>query len=305
MATRKRKREDIQSCTAKKPNGAESNLKSSTDEAQFFAGFAMFIFPPGIQKARLQLFKSLVEKHGGSLKETLASEVTHIIVDDTMTAERMCKILKLETPPADKAILKTAWLSSCFREKNVVNSADFVVQIPASVEKKSTVTKDISTLENQEDEPKVQEDTEKELSPTTSEHKFPKVGVMWNAFKSKPKGDDSEDADSDYVPSDNEDSGIGHAAASTSSTDTTPNTTPEKKVPVSVCVCVCVCVPHDFVSCPISQVVLRWSIIIFSFLMFIPRMTFDKTCVFQILCSLNKLALKLQNILLTLYCLAT
>ncbi|KAK7110678.1 hypothetical protein V1264_014513 [Littorina saxatilis] len=66
---------------------------------------------------------------------------------------------------------------------------------------------------------------------------------MWNAFKSKPKAEESEDGDSDYAASDGEvsDSSASHAASAelptTSSADTTPNTSPEKKVPISKWIC--------------------------------------------------------------------
>ena len=296
MTSLKRKVEDgngePNSKKTKLLNSRKQKEETGTTIEEIFHDLVIFIFPAGIQKARLQLFKSQVKKYGGCLKDSLTNDVTHVVVDEAMTTERMCKILKRDTPPPDKTIVKTTWLSACLRQKAIVSTTDFLLAIPCSVPTKSkdvenpqksnteteqektetnkepvpTKSKDVEnprksnsetekekTETNKEPVPtkskdvenprksnteteKEKTETNKEPEPSGSEVKFPKVGVMWNAFRSKPKGEESEDADSDYVPSEDEGFDSGHAAVkdaeSTSSTDTTPNTSPEKIMPV-------------------------------------------------------------------------
>ena len=267
MTSLKRKVEDgndePNSKQTKLLNSRKQKEETGTAIEEIFHDLVIFIFPAGIQKARLQLFTSQVKKYGGCLKDSLANDVTHIIVDEAMTIERMCKILKRDTPPADKTIVKTTWLSACLRQKAIVSTTDFLLAVPCSVptkskdvenpQKSNTETEQEKTETNKEPVPTKSKDVEnprksnteteeektetnKEPQPSGSELKFPKVGVMWNAFRSKPKGEESEDADSDYVPSEDEGFDSGHAAVkdaeSTSSTDTTPNTSPEKIMPV-------------------------------------------------------------------------
>ena len=235
MTSLKRKVEDGNNrSNSKRAKVSDSNATRTTGE-EFFHGLVIFIFPVGIQKARLQLFRSQVEKYGGCLKDSLKNDVTHIVVDEAMTIERMCKILKRDTPPCDKTVVKSTWLSACFRQRALVSTADYQFTTPCTVPAKSKDV-DNSQKSNIESGNQKKPETNKEPEPSSSELKFPKVGVMWNAFRSKPKGEESEDADSDYVPSDDEgvDSGCAVVtdAASTSSTDTTPNTSPEKIMPV-------------------------------------------------------------------------
>ena len=238
MTSLKRKVEDgngePNSKKTKLLNSRKQKEETGTTTEEIFHDLVIFIFPAGIQKARLQLFKSQVKKYGGCLKDSLTNDVTHVVVDEAMTTERMCKILKRDTPPPDKTIVKTTWLSACLRQKAIVSTTDFLLAIPCSVPTKS---KDVENPQKSNTETeKEKTETNKEPEPSGSEIKFPKVGVMWNAFRSKPKGEESEDADSDYVPSEDEGFDSGHAAVkgaeSTSSTDTTPNTSPEKIMPV-------------------------------------------------------------------------
>lgn len=241
MASLKRKAEDGDD----KPNSKKTKLSNSSANItttgtrstaeNFFHDLVVFIFPAGIQKARLQLFKSQVEKFGGSLKNSLTNDVTHIIVDEAMTIQRMCKIMKTDTPPSDKTIVKSAWLSACFRQKDIVSTTDFQLAIPCSASSDSGDVGNSQKSNTGTESRTGKTEIDKEPAPSSSEHHhFPKVGVMWNAFKSRPKG---EESDSDYVPSDDEGFDSGRVTmndtASTSSTDTTPNMSPEKNVPVS------------------------------------------------------------------------
>ncbi|KAL8563394.1 hypothetical protein ACOMHN_063391 [Nucella lapillus] len=243
MASRKRKGDDQPNKSSKESKLSKVKVDSSTltqtlTGTQFFEGFAFFILPAGIQKARLQLFRTHLQNYGGCLKDSNTNDVTHVIVDDEMTADRMCKILKIDSPPSDKLILKTAWLSACFRQKEAVKTEGFLLPIPCS-KRNDLVSESVIELSDGENQT-ISKEVKKEATPPKTEHKFPKVGVMWNSFRSKPKEDDSGDADSDYVPSDDEASDATAAftdGPSTSSTDTTPNTSPEKKVPVGKWIC--------------------------------------------------------------------
>ncbi|XP_076434932.1 DNA polymerase lambda-like [Babylonia areolata] len=242
MASQKRKGDDMHNISVKRSKGSKPKVDCSTKSGtQFFEGFVFYILPAGIQKARLQLFRSHLQNHGGCLKDSVTNEVTHIIVDDEMSSERMCRIMKVDTPPTDRVILKTAWLSACLRQKAVATAEDFLLPISVSCKRKGSDNDDTTSSTAWNKNQTRTKEIEKEDTPPRPEQQFPKVGVMWNAFKSKSKGEESEETDSDYVPSDDEasdDRVVSTNGPSTSSADTTPSTSPEKRsVPVGKWIC--------------------------------------------------------------------
>ncbi|XP_021378416.1 DNA polymerase lambda-like [Mizuhopecten yessoensis] len=145
-----------------------------------------------------------------------------------MEADRMCRILKIDEPPENIEILKTSWLSSCFKTKDMVPTKGFTLDV--SVFEKKDV------LEVSDTKPSKDADAEGSTSSADSEMKRAKVGVMFRANK-KPKVESEgckDDPDSDYSASDKEENNRlpgsesdGHTSAST-----TPQTSPNKIIQV-------------------------------------------------------------------------
>ncbi|KAK7483972.1 hypothetical protein BaRGS_00024856 [Batillaria attramentaria] len=224
------------------PNRAKRQKRSSESASaspgeKFLCGTVLFLLPAGIQKTRLQLFKTQVAKYGGLVEDSVTDRTTHFVVDDSMTVERMCKIMKIDTPPLDTTVVKSAWLSACFRAKEKVDCDSFKLDV-CSLAPGAT-----PTSASDSKGPLTDHTSAADAETESRHHQFPKVGVMWNAFKPQPGGREEEDVDSDYVPSDDDQpggstSGAADTGGSTStSADTTPNTSPEKKLPVGKWIC--------------------------------------------------------------------
>ncbi|XP_033756998.1 DNA polymerase lambda-like [Pecten maximus] len=181
---------------------------------------------------RLQIFTSQLQKYGGICHEQLESDTTHLIVDDKMDAERMCRILKMDKPPENIEILKTSWLSSCFKSKDMVPTKGFELDL-SIVEKRDVL---------EESDTKIPKDKDAANDPPTvdGEVKPAKVGVMFRAYK-KPKVESEgqfDDPDSDYMASDNEEEDqIAGVDSDHTSASTTPQTSPCKTIQTSSWVC--------------------------------------------------------------------
>lgn len=204
----------------------QQEVLASSFNPHVLSGIKVFILPAGIQKVRLNLFKANVENLGGCVEENVTHNTTHIIVDDAMTLERACKIMKVDTPPQGKVIVKSAWLSECFDQKAIVDVDPFLLDTP----KPTNIKHEPYVVAVNKGNGKEHYNAFEE-QPMSSGF-LPKTGVPFtNIFthKSNIKKND-EDADSDYFPSDSEVSD----GTLTNSTDTTPNTTPEKKLPVGI-----------------------------------------------------------------------
>ena len=182
----------------------------------------------------MQIFKNNLNKFGGEYLENYdPNKATHIIVDDNMTIERMCNILKVSDIPSSIKVVKSMWLISCVKQKEHVKTEQFelVSTVKATTDvqdsqseispvfdgskKDSTVNK---TLISQSviDSPSTSKQETQSKSGTACEsnpeeiNKYRKVGMMWGFRKKKRVAEDvasngSSEADSDYVASGEED----------------------------------------------------------------------------------------------------
>lgn len=193
----------------------------------FLKGINVFIVQASIQKVRIQIFKEQIRKYGGTVQDEIKENTDFIVVDDKMDLERLCRILKVDTPPASP-ILQTAWLSACFKQKDFVDIASYELD---KSKFKSELPKDKKQDENKAENSADTKSADENDVPVS---KPPKVGVMFHATK-KPRLDEGEKAgsdDSDYEPSDGEDDHQFEDLPGTSSSDVTPQTSPSKNLPV-------------------------------------------------------------------------
>ncbi|XP_060066697.1 DNA polymerase lambda-like [Ylistrum balloti] len=198
-----------------------------TEPNKFLLGCKIYILKASIEKMRLQIFTSQLQKYGGIQHEQLESDTTHLVVDDKMEAERMCRILKVDKPPENIEILKTSWLSSCFKSKDMVPTKGFELDLSVFAKKDLMEDEDTKMIKDG--------DSSGSKSNTEGEIKPAKVGVMFRAYK-KTKMDPegyNDDPDSDYMASDHEEEGNVSAMGS----DTTPQTSPCKTIQTSSWVC--------------------------------------------------------------------
>ncbi|GFS00555.1 DNA polymerase lambda [Elysia marginata] len=99
---------------------------SACSEASFLSTLDIYILPAGIQKARLAVFKTQVEKYGGKVQDRFCStaNLSHIIVEDNVDMPRMKRILKLDSSLGLK-VVKSSWLSLCLQNKKLENCEDY------------------------------------------------------------------------------------------------------------------------------------------------------------------------------------
>ena len=151
-APRKRKcNEMLNPMCSKSPKKREGtgNLKNKSDDTSpmtefvtitspslhsnsFLKKLVAYILPAGIEKARLEIFKTQISKNGGIIVcDSGSSSLTHIIVSDKMEINRAMRILKLESLP-QVPFVKSQWLSLCLKNKSLLPHNDYELKNPSS-----------------------------------------------------------------------------------------------------------------------------------------------------------------------------
>lgn len=189
----------------------------------FLSPVNAFILKAGIEKMRLQIFENQLKKYGGTLSENLNPDVTHLIVDDKMDAERMCRLLKIQKPPENLEIVKSIWLSSCLKEKSFLDAVPYRLDCSVYRQKETSNTQTDSKPQAQMTDTGVVS-----TNSSDNERTLPKVGHMFG-HKYKPVLNPEDDNDSDYNPSDGE--GPEHVDTD-SDKEKLVAVSPNKKLPV-------------------------------------------------------------------------
>lgn len=198
-----------------------------TGETPFLSPVKAYILQAGIEKMRMNIFQAQLERNGGTLCKDMTADVTHLIVDDKMESDRMCRVLKIDTPPTNICIIKSGWLSACFRQKALLDTSDFLLDCSLFAPIKSN---DSQSKDNETHIPSAPCSTSSDKNNTPlvdSKPELPMVGMM---FDHKAKAMPSEADDSDYCPSGKEsDEDMDQPDPAT-----TPSTSPKKYLPVSM-----------------------------------------------------------------------
>uniref|UniRef100_H2ZVH2 DNA polymerase lambda n=1 Tax=Latimeria chalumnae TaxID=7897 RepID=H2ZVH2_LATCH len=109
----------------------QKKVKQTDDvKGDWLAGVTIHIIQAGIGKARAEIFQKQVLQNGGCVSQALSPDVTHVIVDDRMDCDRAFRILKISTLPPGLQLVKSAWLSLCIAEKQLVSTAGYSIFIP-------------------------------------------------------------------------------------------------------------------------------------------------------------------------------
>ncbi|XP_052223780.1 DNA polymerase lambda-like [Dreissena polymorpha] len=218
---------------------------SNNDKSEHFL-FAskIHILQAGIEKLRMQIFYTNIKKYGGELVEKFDlsnNYITHLVVDDNMEPDRMCRLLKIDKPPENIEIVKSSWLSKCFKEKVLMNSKEFILdcsilakyseQFSRKDTSASSAGSDIQMKSAALTNPS---ETENLSSNTMPKYMVPKVCLMYG-HKGKPHiiTSDNSDNESDYCPSDGEQDKNAESAEAIPSTSKST----QKNLPVGNWVC--------------------------------------------------------------------
>lgn len=218
-----------------------SNNDSAFDKSQnFLFSSKIHILQAGIEKLRMQIFATNINKYGGEIVEKfdLSNNITHLVVDDKMEPDRMCRLLKIDKPPENIEIVKSSWLSKCLKEKALVNSKEFLLDcsiLSKSSDQSSRI--DTSALTAGSDIQMKSAaltnpfETETSSANTNASQIVPKVGFMYG-HKGKPpvRSSDNSDNESDYCASD------GDQDKNADSDEELPSTSKslQKNLPVSI-----------------------------------------------------------------------
>lgn len=110
-------------------NRTEDKQSRNVNSEGFLTKMNAYIIPAGIEKTRLEIFKSQIVKNGGQIEERfdLGGSISHIIVDDKMEVSRMLRLLHIDVFPKIP-VVKSTWLSLCLRKKELVPFEDFQLQ---------------------------------------------------------------------------------------------------------------------------------------------------------------------------------
>ncbi|XP_078588408.1 DNA polymerase lambda-like [Branchiostoma floridae x Branchiostoma japonicum] len=235
------------------PKSAKATSSVDQNVPKIFQDVRAFILPAGLGKARMDIFKRQIPRFGGDLHGQISSTTSHIVVDDNMEYDRLCRILKVEKPPVHASVVHANWVSNCIESRTLLGIDEYTIKVPASVtlipqkkttseDEKESVSKSEgrSQATGQSDLPVQKVDDEGDQkdsgveSAATSQPSPAKDAWWWRKNKTKvPTGEDSDD--SSYIPTDEdedeEDAGnqLQEVESSPStSASSTPNTSPQK-----------------------------------------------------------------------------
>ena len=223
--TKKRALSSTASTLDNKKRKTENTDQKIDTVVNLLSTVSVYILQAGIEKLRMQIFKTQLAKFGGTIKDQLSAEVTHIIVDDKMEPDRMCRLLKVDKPPDFAIVVKSSWLSTCFKEKKLVDTQPYMLDLSV-LEKKSLEKKPADNVSEAADI----------LQDKISKPELPKVGFMFGHKAKQPQQKDDE-ADSDYVNSDADSDGYD-SGLELPSEQNVPSSSTGKPLPVSLVVTV-------------------------------------------------------------------
>ncbi|KAL5021152.1 hypothetical protein ScPMuIL_000307 [Solemya velum] len=192
------------------PSNATHVSQPADSAFLFLKGMRIFILKAGIEKTRMQIFKSQLTKFGGCVEENNMHNCTNLIVDDKMDLERFCRISKIDLPPQNIPIIKCSWLSACFKNKSLVCSKTYELDVKHYIESKVDLEDDLPVLNDKAtDTNKTDTEAAKNTgngsgNGNVEKKDGPKVGIMWRAFNKSEKKECIESDGSDYNPSDEE-----------------------------------------------------------------------------------------------------
>lgn len=198
---------------------------SNVNFNKFLADVTAYILPAGIEKTRLEIFKNQLIKNGGHVQEKFESEngLSHIIVDDKMDVPRMLKLMQLDAFP-NIPVVKSAWLSTCLRNKELASLQGFKLQntLPVYTERK---------IKSNESAVQMKEVTLPKNPPVSKSQQMSVTSNEMSHSAHNPKIV-SSDSDSDYEASD--DDNTWNKSGKAANVDLTSSLMTGRQVPVSV-----------------------------------------------------------------------
>ncbi len=204
---------------------ASKKQKADSVPVRFFEGLTIFVLQAGIGKARCDIFRKQIQNNGGLFMGMFDKETTHLVVDEKMESDRMCRIMKIDRPPENVIIVKSLWLSACLKEKTNVDPVPFKLKIETPKPKHSKSPESNNAIVDPLP-------STSEASGQDNKPKHQKMDFMYSHKKAAANAVEDSDADSDYVQSGDEDVGIQEQAEQSRSGSAASGS--QRKLPVSI-----------------------------------------------------------------------
>lgn len=167
----------------------------------FLKGVKAVILKAGIENARMKIFKSQLAKFGGLTFDKLSDDTTHLIVDEKFDITKILNILSVDTIPDHIHIVKSNWLSKCFREKSCIDVHEFIVE--RNLIKITTNTCDEKKIKAENNDFQEPKDEGNKLTDTPHAISTSNASEIHMSKRRKLYDSDSENS-SEYDPSDEE-----------------------------------------------------------------------------------------------------
>lgn len=187
------------------------NPEEKCAKSGFLTEVKAYIVPTGIGKTRCDLFKrQLINNGGEACTEYIPGHVTHVVIDEKIDVERLCRIMEWESPPnpANCKIVRSLWLSHCLRDKHLIDPSSYELDASRYTKNRDvTTSKDTVQLDAQHNPSAggrldVANDGQPSTSSVKSDKNFKRSDSLDQKKITSP--DQDTDVESDYVPSGDE-----------------------------------------------------------------------------------------------------
>lgn len=95
-----------------------------------FQDVSVHILPAGIGAARCDIFRRQIIQNGGKVENAFGPGVSHVVVEDSMDAQRALRLLKVDTLPSTVKLVKCSWISTCISKKLLLDTASYCLPLP-------------------------------------------------------------------------------------------------------------------------------------------------------------------------------
>ncbi|XP_077205605.1 DNA polymerase lambda isoform X2 [Paroedura picta] len=89
-----------------------------------------YVLQAGMGQARAEIFRKQIMHNGGRVCSHLSSDITHVVLDESMDCDRACRLLKLTKLPPGLQLVKASWLSLCVAEQKMLSTTGYSLFIP-------------------------------------------------------------------------------------------------------------------------------------------------------------------------------
>jgi len=115
----------------KKTEFCHSGCKEKATNIQFLRGCHVQILEAGIGKVRSELFRKKIIEFGGTLCSSISGRPSVLVVDDNMTVDRLCRLLKVEETEhlGSVTTVRSLWLSDSIKNRKLISTENY--QLPS------------------------------------------------------------------------------------------------------------------------------------------------------------------------------